>query len=182
MIERVDRLTAPPIVGDYYLVPVVTAKWNHHLAGWPVIGPLHTDTEFFAFKQDHYHIDARFLSRRLRQVADETIWYYSAAAHIQAAPLHAYSDAPPLPKPVMARRRCVSTGPSYEHGEKKPILELRAHFAGTQCERGKGGWICPHRKASLGSIAAIDGVITCPLHGLRFDAATGVALPSTDGK
>lgn len=181
MMERVDRLTAPPVVGSYYLVPVIMAKWNHHLAAWPVMGSLHSDAEFFEFKEVHYHIDGRFLSRRLRKEAEETS-YYSGPAALQAIPLHAYRGESPLPKPVLARRRCVSAGLPYEHGGKKPIEDLRAHFAGAQCERGKGGWICPHRKASLGSVEVIDGVITCPLHGLRFDAATGVALPPTESK
>ncbi|MBX9847503.1 MAG: Rieske 2Fe-2S domain-containing protein [Xanthobacteraceae bacterium] len=52
-----------------------------------------------------------------------------------------------------------------------------AHFAGTQCARGKGGFICQHRNAVLGSIEPRDGVITCPLHGLRIGAQTGVVLP-----
>jgi Rieske 2Fe-2S protein len=60
--------------------------------------------------------------------------------------------------------------------DTSPVHTLRKLFAGHQCAAGKGGWICPHRKASLGSIQPVDGIITCPLHGLRIDAATGKML------
>jgi hypothetical protein len=175
MIERIDRLTAPPKVGRFYLVPTVYAIWHDLRSDWPVIGPLHTDVEFFDFKHDHYHLDWRFLSARQRSQA--STWRESPAADVQAAPLHAYIGEPELPKPVWTKRRCNRLDAPYEHGDKKPIKDLREHFSGVQCERGKAGWICPHRKASLGSVAIVDGVITCPLHGLRIDAATGLTLP-----
>lgn len=172
-LQRIDRLDGSPVVGRYYLVPVVTIRWNGHLDAWPVIGPAHNDVEFFQFPQEHYHIDGRFLSARQWRVADDT--WRTAVDNIQSAPLHA-ANGKVLPKPTLNKRRCRLSDLGYVHGDKSQIKEIRTHFAGQQCERGKGGWICPHRKASLGSIAAIDGVITCPLHGLRIDAATGVTL------
>ena len=36
---------------------------------------------------------------------------------------------------------------------------------------------CPHRKAPLSAGEIIDGVLTCPWHGARFDLATGKGLP-----
>lgn len=40
------------------------------------------------------------------------------------------------------------------------------------------GWValddrCPHAGASLSEGRVADGQVTCPWHGLRFDAATG---------
>ena len=40
------------------------------------------------------------------------------------------------------------------------------------------GWICPHQATPLGSIEPVDGIIICPLHGLRIDAQTGIVVPS----
>ena len=36
--------------------------------------------------------------------------------------------------------------------------------------------ICPHKGFDLRGIKPVDGVITCPLHGLRFSSRTGEAL------
>lgn len=55
-------------------------------------------------------------------------------------------------------------------------MAIQRHYAGAKCAKGKGGWVCPHQKASLGSIMPIDGVITCPLHGLKIDAETGIVI------
>lgn len=176
-VQRADRCTEPLVSGRYYLVPVVTAKWNHLLAEWPVMGSLHTDAEFFEFKKEHYHVDGRFLTKRQIEFAESQC--RTLAAEVQAVPLHAYPGEPSLPKPVLTKRRCWTPSLPYEHGDRTPIQNIRRHYAGTQCAIGKGGWICPHRKVSLGSVKAIDGIITCPLHGLRFDATSGVAMTST---
>lgn len=175
-LQRVDRTDQPLVVGRYYLVPVVTMTWHGHLSSWPVIGPPHTDVEFFNFTKEHYHIDGRFLSVPQWKIAEES--YRTAENNIQSAPLHP-ARGKDLPKPTIEKRRCNRPDLAYVHGHQEPIQQIRTHFAGTQCERGKGGWICPHRKASLGSVAAVDGVITCPLHGLQIDAASGLVLSST---
>lgn len=178
MLSRLDSLSAAPIVGRFYLVPVVTARWCGLIEPWPVMGPLHADIEFFNFGEKHYHIDGRFLTARQLKLIEEYAPWREPAAEIQAAPLHNYLGGK-LPKPFLTKRRCRSDQSPYHHGDKKPVIDLRKHYAGSQCEHGKAGWICPHRKASLGSVAVIDGIVTCPLHGLQFDAATGVALTST---
>jgi hypothetical protein len=171
-IERVDRQTAPLVEGRFYLVPTIAAKWCGKFAVWPVIGPMHDDREIFNFELDHYHVDARFLPRRFRHPE-------LAFSH----PLHRgwpyTDDAAPLPSPTLRRRLCALAHLGFEvpYGvNPAPWKELCRAFAGQQCTAGKGGWICPHRKASLGSIQAVDGIITCPLHGLRIDAATGRVL------
>ncbi len=79
----------------------------------------------------------------------------------------------------MKRRKCVRSYLEFIiewRRDTRPMAALIAKFAGQECAAGKGGWICPHRKASLGSIQPVDGIITCPLHGLRIDAASGKVL------
>lgn len=180
-LQRVDRLNVPPAVGAFYLVPIVAAKWHGILSDWPVLGPLHKDIEFFDFKQEHYHIDGRFLTKRQRSLAEEYAPWRTLAGEVQAAPLHSF-DLNPLPKPTLRRRKCWTNYLPYEHNDKKPIQDVRAAFAGRQCEHGKGGWICPHRKVSLGSVLVVDGIIVCPLHGLKIDAETGIAMSPAHSK
>jgi nitrite reductase/ring-hydroxylating ferredoxin subunit len=181
-VERIDRLTTAPEVGKFYLVPVVVARWYYRVDAWPVIGHLHQDKEFFDVDDDHYHIDGRFLNRKQRDYATApAIWRYGMADNIQAAPLGMNNNKDHgLPRPEYRPRKCSAVDIPYLFGGTKQVKRLRAHYARTQCAKGKGGWICPHRKAPLGSVAVIDGVITCPLHGLRINAETGICLPRSN--
>jgi hypothetical protein len=171
-LERADLQTLPLVEGRFYLVPIVRAAWYGWHADWPVMGPLHEDREFLNFPYDHYHLDPRFLPPGFRKL-------YRVFTH----PLHAdarFTGAGPLPAPELRRRKCVRSFVPFSPPWEAAALwqTLRKAFAGRQCARGKGGWVCPHRKASLGAIAPEGGVITCPLHGLRIDAASGVVLPA----
>ena len=173
-LERVDRMTEPLVVGRHYLVWTVHARWHKRDKDWPVIGPRHNDKDFFNFGMQHYHLDSRFLPLRMK---DRGL----SLSH----PLHAheakYSDEEiPLGEPVLRRRKCISAESQVDipwHARLDPLTKMREHFAGHQCAKGKGGWICPHRKASLGSVQPVDGIITCPLHLLKIDAATGIVVP-----
>lgn len=164
-VPRIDRLTTPPIVGRFYLVPTVRTAWCGKLADWPVIGPKHDDREFFAFSEPHYHLDARFL-RPGHPGIHKTLNY----------PVHWPRGLDGvMPKPVWRRRKCQRTTNDF-NPHHATITAMCVAFAGRQCALGPGGWICPHRKAALGSVVPVDGIIICPLHGLKIDAATGVCL------
>lgn len=169
MLERVDRVTGPLVVGQFYLVPTVRLRWSGLLRDWPVIGPPHEDREFFNFSQTHYHVDARFLPPDSKRVY-HTLHY----------PLHGErrsgKEDGPVPPPEWRRRKCIRAAVEGFHNPHPAAGEMRRHYAGVQCASNAGGWVCPHRQAPLGSIVPVDGVITCPLHALRIDAATGVVL------
>ena len=62
-LQRITHLTAPPVVGRWYLVPTVTYQWldDELLRPWPVFLPKHQDGEHFNFHWPHYHVDPRFL-------------------------------------------------------------------------------------------------------------------------
>lgn len=158
-LQRVDRLKEPPVVGQFYLVPIVHGKWFDREGDYPVIGNRHNDIEFFNFERAHYHLDFRFVRSEDRA---------------STAPLHDYPDLP-LSKPTLKRRKCLRAQHIF-NGPAKIMSPFRAAFAGNQCADSKLGWICPHKQIALGSTPVIDGVITCPLHGLRIDAATGKCL------
>ena len=135
---------------------------------WPVIGPQHEDREFFGFTTWHYHVDARFLPKGDKRIYD-TLTYPLHGRHR----VNGRYDR--LPKPVWRRRKCVASGVGFAPGGRQ-IAAMQAHYAGQQCPRNRAGFVCPHRKVPLGSVEPKDGVIVCPLHGLRIDAVTGVVL------
>lgn len=162
-LQRVDRLKEPPIVGQQYLVPLVRSDWYGMIRDWPVIGIKHDDAEFLNFSLVHYHLDYRFL--RVRQD------YLRKSMH---APLHS-SDRCSLSKLFFGRRKCLREQHIFV-GPEKGMQKLDAGFKGLQCATGKRGFVCPHKQFPLGSTPVIDGIITCPLHGLRIDAQTGFVL------
>jgi hypothetical protein len=174
MIERIHQIASVPIVGKFYLVPAIWWDWgawgNDDIKmWWPVIGPKHSDAEFFDFPLPHYHVDVRFLSKRH--------WAFSQyPGEFLSRPLSA-SHMPQGPKaPTWRRMRCSLNAVDYPFANRRAVLALNKHFAGQECAKSRHGWVCPHRNVNLGSMAAIDGVITCPLHGLRIDAKTGVVI------
>lgn len=174
MAERITELSEPPVVGQFYLVPTVLWPWmgNAHRV-WPVFLPRHDDAEHLNFPYQHYHIDPRFVQMRLLE-RDRL------ERDVQRTPISKWARAgagyKEVPAPVWRLRKCHHSLVVYQHGRKEPIEALGEHFAGTQAQRNRYGWVCPHRNAALGSILPRDGVITCPLHGLRIRASDGVCL------
>lgn len=163
MLLRADRLKEPPIIGQAYLVPTVFGQWHHLLRDWPVIGLKHDDIEHLNFEHVHYHLDTRFL-----RVSKDLL------RNAQYQPLHKLNSVP-LGPVKLARRTCLRE-PQPFHGPAVFTGPFQGAFAGRQCGKGKRGWVCPHKHFPLGSIKAIDGVLKCPLHGLRIDAHTGKCL------
>ena len=182
-MERVDELTEPPVPGRYYLVPTVKIAYHGVLAAWPVIGPEHTDPAFFNFPHHHYHIDARFLSRRLRLCIERLSW-----------PVHAPVEFNVMAKPLVAqrsakferyrRRKCQTLG-SREHLDllrtKRTWSRFADHFAGRKCPLRDGHRYCPHNLARVDNLPVIDGRVVCPLHGLTIDAETWARGASVRG-
>lgn len=168
-MPRIDRLTAPPLVGQFYLVRTVRARFFTTIADWPVIGPQHEDREISGLSVDHYHLDWRFVPVSQEQLERR----YSYV-------LHARTGEPPLPAAQWRRRKCIRSDLPLLipwNAQRTPVDKVREIYAGRQCLRNAaGGFICPHRQAPISSIYSHEGVIICPLHGLRIDAATGVVL------
>lgn len=185
-IQRIDEMTEPPIFGRWYLVPTLLYRWCGRAGEWPIIGPKHQDAEIIGFRDLHFHVDGRFLSARQLAIAAKYSHYNSAAITAAGYPLCSKKFDEKLvneahPAPIYKRLRCTSRAfpyalPYYQTGTGAWPEELRKAFADERLIAGPHGWICPHRAAHMGSIAPDEnGIITCPLHGLRWKAATGEA-------
>lgn len=181
--------SAPVVRGRSYNVPCIHYTWHARLDWWPVLGPRHKDKAFLGFGHWHYHIDGRFLTadqrRHVRRQWAFNIVKGDIASIIEAFPLNQISS--PLPEaPTLRHLKCWRADIGhYQHSHQPGIHKIAMHFAGRRCPSSDHGWVCPHQATPLGSIKPVDGVITCPLHGLRIDAATGVVIspgPSATGK
>lgn len=182
--QRIDELSSPPIVGRYYLVPTVRYVWcSAGEADWPVLLPRHEDAEHLQFEAWHYHADLRFIGDgRLPQ---HWLRQYPAA-EAMISPISVFRGDPPgsMPDPVWRRRRCFREMPDFpwwwavepsQDGSRRAAVfrTFYAGFAGRQCPHNGRGWICPHKGIDLSGMPVKEGLITCPGHGLRIDAATG---------
>lgn len=178
-LQRVTLLSQPPVIGEWYLVPTCRHPWHGRVHDWPVFLPLHEDAEHLNFPHQHYHIDPRFVDAHSWQFAKRHGAFKSYAEPLEERSSYAAVQLSPLscrfevhPAIVWKRIRCKRDIGPYNF--KKQIAErLTPQFVGEQCRNSKTGWICPHKRVPLGSFPVIDGTITCPLHGLQIDAATG---------
>ena len=179
-MQRIDEMKEPPVVGVAYLVPTVRYVYHGRVADWPVIGPKHEDERFFDFPHPHYHLDARFIPfGRLRFAFDIAHEDDAEAVDwlVGRAPLFS-TGQPDHPAIVYRRRKCVRSVAGYVYGNHEGVQRLRAAYADKPLVHTACGRACPHRGAPVDSLQPDEhGVITCPLHGLRFNAKTGEATP-----
>ena len=179
--------------GTLHLRPCVRAIWpwgyRNNKPSWiPVLGPQHSDLEIIRFKEQHLHVDFRFLQKRQRGgnlgpgVALEfasviTTVTPEVGEGITGVKLE---DLPNPRYPTeswwrVMRRRFQEPYPPYPSGRVPWTEELHRAF---REERLKPGLICPHRGASLeGMETDPEGCVTCPLHGLRWHLETGELRP-----
>lgn len=178
-----------PQIGTRYMVPCLRmahGQRRRYMRGLiPIIGDRHEDAEIIGFPHQHWHIDWRFVSARAfeqnmrdRSPYERNVWLLLGSL-ISDAEGFAVS---PSPTPLQRHARGVAlitmqskvmrrAMPTWSGKEPfaKPLAEA---YAGRTLKCG----ICPHKRLDLTSIPAIGGVITCPGHGLRFDAASGQVL------
>lgn len=187
-LERVSELTSAPVVGQFYLVPTVTYPWlmdkPSFTKAWPVLGGKHEDAEHLGFADEHYHVDSRFVSARDYERAMNR--NYRGVVTFEGTPLSMRGHyeggvwrIKPHPPVVWQRRKCMR---DLHRPTRVRELGVRidAVYAGKTCKHGKGGFICPHKGLALGTVPVVDGIITCPLHGLRIDAETGLVQPTPE--
>lgn len=174
--ERLSDLREPPVAGRFYMVPAVQFNWLGKFALWPVLGPLHTDADILNFPSPHYHVDARFVSKSLaRRVSSHG---GDAAALAQRFPLaqRRYDSAEvPRGRPALHRMKCQTSEFPYHFHAQPVISTLRTAYGDLSPSKraepirlADGRILCPHRKVDLSAFKPDDeGVVTCPLHGLR---------------
>lgn len=181
--------TKPYEVGKFYAVQCVHGAFYREIGWWPVMGEAHRDIEIVNFPWLHYHIDWRFVNERTyrRYVSLDP---RGEAAGAFATPLmlmpeddkpfsrvRRMEDAASEIRARPQRLKCKRQLPSYPHGAAPWMARLSEHYEGACLKRN----VCPHRGYDLSREPVVDGVVTCPLHGLRWNVETGarVAPPAS---
>jgi hypothetical protein len=150
-----SELREPPVVGNFYRVPVVLYSWFDRESEIPIHGSWHEDQEHIGFGHYHYHVDQRFLYERDVRRLNRA---FGGRASVFFIPL---TDNLLLSKIVLKRRKCLrefSAIPMW-------FPDLVKAFTGRSIEQGR----CPHKGYDLRTVRpSKDGCVTCPLHGLIF--------------
>jgi hypothetical protein len=171
----------PYEIGQWYEVPCVFWKWLGRWDWWPIQGPMHNDQRLIGFPHDHYHVDHRFLTVKQFQRGVS----YAKFRGINAAnvyPLHS-TEKPHVQEvgwpqiPTMKRKRCQRSWPEF------PVRSAAINWLSRledayDCALMKHG-ICPHQGAPLSGLEVKDGMVTCTLHGLRWNVETGAMVRHT---
>ena len=169
MLSKVQQFE----VGKFYRVPCVLAHGRFVCGtGWvPVIGPPHEDAEIINFPDEHYHIDWRFAHARMLYRAQQVGRISEFGRVIMVRTNQRYGDPQPivLDGPVMKRRLCRREFSTFP---RMASWQLALDAAYRDCKL-KPGMVCPHRGIPLESVRAMDGIVTCPGHGLRWNVETG---------
>lgn len=183
-------------------VRAVWLKISHKPQWWPVLGPAHTDAEIINFPYHHFHVDYRFLTKRQRQLADaynlsflsHTVFAYpiivsqvwpEGLTHAefleknrreaqQLAREHKgeFPKMPPL-DPTWYRRRRKRCSGDYPAYPSSTTWSAELEEAYKDARLGES-MVCPHKGADLSGFTPNDeGVVTCPLHGLKWHVRTG---------
>jgi hypothetical protein len=178
------------LVGQVYLVPCVwgvisNIGHNSPARWWPVLLPSHEDSRYFNTKTirewketeegaylveqvvsagsnpstpHHYHVDARFT---------EESWYGTDRGR-PVRNLHT-TIFPDDCRCTLFEMVCLREMPVQVKLYSVFGKLFVDDFTGKKIKCGR----CPHKGTDLTTIPVVDGKITCPAHGMQFDAQTG---------
>lgn len=174
MFERVETVKRQLKIGEKFLVPCISEERDNKLFITPVINHPHNDNEN-GQKEVHYHADYRFI--KYTKEMEGWIGKYSNGKTIERIVVinshstHVYCQS---------RRPQIGVHGTFGYYILPVINE---EFVGvTSVELIKNSTLkhkcihkgkCPHRGYDLSQVVPIDGKITCPLHGLKFNSETG---------
>jgi hypothetical protein len=160
------------IVGQFYQVPAVRVATWHGFVGWlPVIGPMHEDAEFVGFPEQHFHVDWQFAPREVwRNLGNR--WY--PGNHF-AWPIQCPDNLGVrviLEGPVLKRMKCKRDPGCFpvEKAKNSWLPRLQQSLACAKLVNG----VCPHRGIPVSAMHREGDILTCPGHGLQWNAVTGL--------
>lgn len=192
MLPSVPEHPALPeelIIGQSYLRPCIRAQWNQFHAQWiPVLGTIHRDVEHIMADFDHVHVDYRFMPAKIRNETERELDQSTRIFKVNPVHSEPVSNVLPLgyetPITLEAAARiqtdlwldvmpCTYAGP-YPEYPASFVHWMKDLSKAYRNARLIDGHICPHQGTDLTGIEPDrNGNVTCPLHGLCWNAKTG---------
>jgi hypothetical protein len=159
-MELADKIKEPLQLGVVYLVPCIVRYEEKKWYITPVINHPHNDVENGQI-ETHYHVDYRFVKHKNDSPFPWVVNKHSKHYFVESLrPVKTLSHKLEyFALPMVNEDFTGITSPSFIANSK--LKHKCIH-------KGK----CPHRGYDLSQVKPKDGVITCPLHGLQFNAET----------
>jgi hypothetical protein len=182
-----------PVVGSVYYVPCIVrnAHFKDYYAEiddqeiWmdldhrvPPMKQTHSVIEYVPVL-DHPHNDIENGQREVHYHMDDRFTGMARQSYIPHTYIEGFNFRDQKKKTNSTIRPEIKDGYRFEHlplvctrrevRSTTPVKLIKESKLAHKCiHKGK----CPHRGYDLSNTPATDGVITCPLHGLKFDAFT----------
>ncbi len=167
--EKIENIKRPIKKGELYLVPCLIKIKDNLTYITPIINHPHNDIEN-GQKEVHYHVDYRFIKHF--NDGDFPTPYRTHSKHVY---INSY-------RPILHKEKEYSYFGDLETLSYYILPVINEDFKGItpvefikksklkyKCiHKGK----CPHRGYNLSQVKEKGGIITCPLHGLKFNAKT----------
>lgn len=169
------------VVGEFYEVPCVRVgeviPAGARKGSWiPVLLPFHDDVEIFNLPILHYHYDLRFIGENLYRhfrfgliLSEYPYSYWSEEESAIASDTRKAFFTGGI---VYRRLKCRRPMPVFtlsESPNEDLVRRLEAAYVHDHLRNG----VCPHKGIDLTGCPVVDGVVTCPGHGLRWHVETG---------
>jgi hypothetical protein len=162
MFEKVENIKRPLRKGERLLVPCLVKEYFDTIYITPIINHPHNDREN-GQEEIHYHTDYRFVKFDKNGAIKREHSRHCFADEFRPQPI-INGDLEYFILPVINE---IFFGATAVGLIKKSKLKHKC------IHKGK----CPHRGYDLSQVRPDeDGIITCPLHGLKFNAETGELL------
>lgn len=172
-MEYIENIKRPVKKGELFLVPCIVKRdksFSNDQRDWiglsdkdnrithimPVINHPHSDREN-GQPEIHYHLDYRFIKHRDNSNFPTVINRHSS--HVYGEVIRPTNKDGELEYHILPVINEEFTGVTPVHLIKNSKLKHKC------IHKGK----CPHRGYDLSQVKSIDGVKTCPLHGLKFN-------------
>ena len=164
---RLIENTTDPQIGDFFIVRTVEFKRNNMLLKWPVFAKSHSDKDYQP--EEHYHIDWRFMTESI--MLEHRKYYQNLYPNYWKDLNAEYFE------PIMKDTEVISE--SYEKWKylrnfdfpKEQFIKIEKKMI--DCGAKMKNMRCPHHGTNLTSCKPVNGVVTCPQHGLRWNIKTG---------
>lgn len=173
MYQKVEDIKRPLKYGEIFLVPCIVREEDGLEFITPVINHPHNDKEN-GQTEVHYHVDYRFIK------IYKDLYEMGMPIPVNEHSVHRFVEHVRPEKDIDGEMYhillpVVNTnflGSSSVHSIRNSRLKHKCIYKGK----------CPHRGYDLSQVEVKDGKITCPLHGLQFDAKTGKLITFEDDK
>lgn len=168
-MEKIENVSNP-VIGEKYMVRCVlyNSAFDKEIKIWiPVFSHKHSDKGYQ--EALHYHLDNRFTEEyfmlRMREVMengeDEFAKQNKGYGEWSLAVRDDLVEKEEYKKMIYLRHMSLPKDQLFH----KIIDQMKG--------KTMKDMICPHHGASLKSCPVVDGVVTCPQHGMKWNVKTG---------